>query len=69
MVSLFGATWIVFSDASESGYGEYSVEVGPQFVHGSWCPIELNLERIESYLSGVVFLGVQVGPYCEVVYR
>ena len=34
-----GATRVVYSDASDSGYGGYSVKVGPQIAHGSWLSV------------------------------
>ena len=38
-----GATRVVFSDASSTGYGGYTVELGPEFAHGQWSADELIL--------------------------
>ena len=35
-----GATRVVYSDASDSGYGGYTIEVGPQISHGAWSEHE-----------------------------
>ena len=36
-----GATRVFFSDASSTGYGGYTVELGPEFAHGQWSADEL----------------------------
>ena len=35
-----GTTRVVYSDASDSGFGSYSVEVGSQIAQGSWSDHE-----------------------------
>ena len=46
------------------------MEVGPEFVQGSWSEHEAQLSLTWRELKAVVFLGSHVkGPYCEVVYR
>lgn len=35
-----GATRVVYSDASDRGYGGYSVELGPEVAHGNWSKEE-----------------------------
>ena len=37
-----GATRIVYSDASSSGYGGYVVELGPEIAHGQWSESEIG---------------------------
>ena len=32
--------WLVYSDASNSGYGGYIIEHGPKIAHGQWSPGE-----------------------------
>ena len=42
-----GATRVVFSDASYTGYGGcHSVEVGPNIAHGQWSQYETSLSSI-----------------------
>jgi hypothetical protein len=48
-----GATRIVYSDASDSGYGGYSVEVGPQFAQGCWSEHESKLSSTWRELKAV----------------
>jgi hypothetical protein len=48
-----GATRVVYSDASDSGYGGYSVEVGQQFVQGSWLEHEAQLSSTWRELKAV----------------
>ena len=38
-----GTTRVVFSDASSTGYGGYSVELGPELAHGQWSADEVVL--------------------------
>ena len=38
-----GTTRIVFSDASSTGNGGYTVELGPEFSQGQWSADELVL--------------------------
>ena len=40
-----GATRMVFSDASATGYGDFQnmVEVGPEIAHGQWSQYEASL--------------------------
>ena len=35
-----GATRVAYSDASDSGYGGYVVELGPEVAHGQWTEVE-----------------------------
>ena len=48
-----GATRVVFSDASSSGFGGYSVEVGPQIAHGTWSDHEAQLSSTWRELKAV----------------
>lgn len=48
-----GATRIVYSDASESGYGGYMVELGPEIAHGQWSEAEALLSSTWRELKGV----------------
>ena len=57
-----GATRIVFSDASDSGYGGYSVEVGPQFVHGTWSGHEAQLSSTWRELKAVYQVLCSLAP-------
>ena len=57
-----GATRIVFSDASDSGYGGYSVEVGPQFVHGTWSEHEAQLSSTWRELKAVYQVLCSLAP-------
>ena len=48
-----GATRVVFSDASSTGYGGYTVELGPEFAHGQWSAEELILSSTWRELKAV----------------
>ena len=48
-----GATRVVYSDASDSGYGGYSVEVGPQVAQGLWSGHEAKLSSTWRELKAV----------------
>ena len=48
-----GATRVVYSDASDSGYGGYSVEVGPNIAHGPWSVHEAKLSSTWRELKAV----------------
>lgn len=53
MESLFipGATRIVYSDASDSGYGGYMVKLGPDIAHGQWSVAEALLHSLGRSLA------------------
>ena len=57
-----GATRVVFSDASDSGYGGYSVEVGPEFVQGSWAEHEAQLSSTWRELKAVYLVLCSLAP-------
>ena len=44
---------MVFSDASSTGYGGYSVELGPELAHGQWSADEVVLSSIWRELKAV----------------
>ena len=48
-----GATHVVYSDASDSGYGGYSVEVGPHVAQGCWSEHESKLSSTWRELKAV----------------
>ena len=48
-----GATRIVYSDASDCGYGGYSVEIDPEVAHGSWSKEEAILSSTWRELKAV----------------
>jgi hypothetical protein len=48
-----GATRIVYSDASDSGYGGYVVELGPEVAHGQWSEAEALLSSTWRELKAV----------------
>jgi hypothetical protein len=48
-----GATRIVYSDASDSGYGGYMVELGPSVAHGLWSEAEASLSSTWRELKAV----------------
>ena len=48
-----GATRVVYSDASDSGYGGYSVEVGPNVAQGCWSEHESKLSSTWRELKAV----------------
>ena len=48
-----GATRIAFSDASNSGYGGYVVELGPHFTNGLWSDEEAKLSSTWRELKAV----------------
>ena len=48
-----GATRIVFSDASSSGFGGHIVEVGPDIAHGLWLEYEASLSSTWRELKAV----------------
>ena len=49
-----GATRVVFSDASSTGYGGYHiVEVGPNIAHGQWSQYEASLSSTWRELKAV----------------
>ena len=57
-----GATRVVFSDASDYGYGGYSVEVGPEFVQGSWSEHEAQLTSTWRELKAVYQVLCSLAP-------
>jgi hypothetical protein len=57
-----GATRVVYSDASDSGYGGYSVEVGQQFVQGSWSEHEAHLSSTWRELKAVYQVLYSLAP-------
>ena len=48
-----GATRVVFSDASSTGYGGYTVELGPEYSQGQWSADELVLSSTWRELKAV----------------
>ena len=48
-----GATRIVYSDASSTGYGGYSVELGPELAQGQWSVHEMSLSSTWRELKAV----------------
>ena len=48
-----GATRVVYSDASSSGYGGYSVELGNEVAHGLWSADEAHLSSTWRELKAV----------------
>ena len=54
-----GATWIVYSDASTTGYGGYMVELGNDVAHSQWSVEESRLSSTWRELKAVylVFLS------------
>ena len=48
-----GATRVVFSDASSTGYGGHSVEIGPDIAHGQWSEYETSLSSTWRELKAV----------------
>ena len=48
-----GATRIVYSDASSTGYGGYVVELGPEFSQGQWSVDEIALSSTWRELKAV----------------
>ena len=58
-----GATRIVYSDASSSGYGGcHTVEVGPQVVHGQWSEYEASLSSTWRELKAVFCVLCSFAP-------
>ena len=57
-----GATRIVYSDASDTGYGGYSVEVGPHIAQGSWSKHEANLSSTWRELKAVYRVLCSLAP-------
>ena len=52
-----GATRVVFSDASSTGYGGYdSVEIGPDIAHGQWSEYEVSLSSTWRELKAVTLM-------------
>ena len=47
------AVRVVFSDASDSGFGGYTIECGPQIAHGQWSPEEQKLSSTMRELRAV----------------
>ena len=47
------AIQLVYSDASNSDYGGYIIEYGPQIAHGQWSPEETTQSSIWRELCGV----------------
>ena len=48
-----GATRVVYSDASDTGYGGYMVEVGPEVAHGQWPENQSKLSSTWRELKAV----------------
>ena len=48
-----GVTRVVYSDASSTGYGGYTVELGPEYAHGQWSADELVLSSTWRELKAV----------------
>ena len=63
-----GATQIVYSDASMTGYGGYMVKLGSDVAHGQWSAeeqIKLYMEGAKSRVFGpFVFCIKIIRPYC-----
>ena len=57
-----GVTRIVYSDASDTGYGGYSVEVGPQIAQGSWSKHEASLSSTWRELKAVYKVLCSLAP-------
>lgn len=53
-----GATRVVFSDASSTGYGGFShcVQVGPEIAHGQWSEFEASLSSTWRELKAVALV-------------
>ena len=67
MINLSSATHLVYSDASDSGYGGYSVEVGPHFAHGLWSKDEAGLSSTWRELKAVFNVLRAPKLRCEMV--
>ena len=48
-----GVTRVVYSDASSTGYGGYTVELGPEYAHGQWSADDLVLSSTWRELKAV----------------
>lgn len=48
-----GATRILYLDASDSGYGGYMVELGPEIAHGQWSEAKALLSSTWRELKAV----------------
>ena len=56
------AVGVVYSDASETGYGGYTVEHGPHIAHGQWSITEMQQSSTWRELAAVLrVLGAIVG--------
>ena len=51
-----GATRVVYSDASDTGYGGYMVEVGPEVAHGQWPENQFKLSSTWRELKAVYMI-------------
>ena len=49
----YGATRVVFSDASSTGYGGHLVEIGPDIAQGQWSEYEASLRSTWRELKAV----------------
>lgn len=57
-----GATQVVYSDASSSGYGGHAVEVGPRVAHGQWSAYEATLSSTWRELKAVFMVLCSLAP-------
>ena len=57
-----GATRVVYSDASSSGYGGHAVEVGPWVAHGQWSAYEATLSSTWRELKAVFMVLCSLAP-------
>jgi hypothetical protein len=68
-----GATRVVYSDASDCGYGGYFVEIGPEFAHGNWSKDEAVLSLTRRELKAVYrvlcSLASKLKGHCQMVFR
>ena len=53
-----GAVRLVYSDASDSGYGGYTVDVGPRIAQGQWSVSENQASSTRKELEAITLQAI-----------